>query len=422
MKTEMGMMNIFNRDVEEISFSDIESFCAEQQIEGIQLEYKKEFPKKGLAKQIASFSNTRGGLLIIGIEEDEKIGIPKSYNGVINEGKLLERVHQYASQVEPIPSYKATATDEKNGKIFILIRVFEGENTPYFVQNDSNIWVRTGNISNPIDHASPDALELLYKKREKAEKQRKIQIERTVEISKAAIERQEKKRLIALTQGEESDRLRIIDKEVGSNVSMCNVTIQPYFPKKNFIDPYQLKQSLEKLRTSNYYYSFPEASQVETIPYGTLSFYWRSNDGYVQIEQIFGNGLISNARDLASIDNNGNRSIHLAWIAITAFSTLQVAANYYKLLGYQGSIIGNINFENLKGSIVNPIKPDGWSLNFFEYHTCLLDSYEWEINTDTSILGSKESLDSLIRGTMDEIYVSFNYSPPEEKLYNAFFK
>ncbi|MBN1639109.1 MAG: ATP-binding protein [Ignavibacteriales bacterium] len=415
-------MNIINTNIEKINFSDIESFCDEQQIEGVQLEYKKEFPKKGLAKQIASFSNTRGGLLIIGIEEDEKIGIPKSYDGVINDGKLLERVHQYASQVEPIPSYQATATDEKNGKVFILIRVFEGEHTPYFVQNDSNIWVRTGNISNPIDHASPDALELLYKKREKAEQQRKIQIERTVEISKAAIERQEKKRIVAVSQGEESDRLRIIDKEVGSNVSMCNVTLQPYFPNKNFIDPYQLKQSLEKLITSNYSYTFPEAYQVETIPYGTLSCHWRSNDGFVQIEQIFGNGLISNARDLAFIDENGNRSIYLAWIAITTLSTLQAAANYYKLVGYQGIIIGNISFENIKGSFVRPIKPDGWSLHFFEYHTCLLDSYKWEINTDTFILGNKKSLDSLIRDIMDEIYVSFNYSPPGEKLYNAFFK
>ena len=84
------------------------------------MEYKKEFPKKGLAKQIASFCNTRGGLIIIGIEEDEKIGTPKSWVGIENNGKLLERVHQYAAQVEPIPDYKVCTTDEKNGNVFIF--------------------------------------------------------------------------------------------------------------------------------------------------------------------------------------------------------------------------------------------------------------------------------------------------------------
>ena len=107
-----------------------------------------------LPKHFASFSNTRGGLIIVGVEEDDK-GLPVKWEGVKNEGKLIDRVHQNASNIDPIPNYETCITDEKNGRVFLLIRIFEGDQTPYYVQNDSNIWVRTGNISKPIDIASP---------------------------------------------------------------------------------------------------------------------------------------------------------------------------------------------------------------------------------------------------------------------------
>jgi len=147
-------INLLNKPIDDFSFDDIISFCKERHAEGLQIDYKKEFPDKGLAKHFASFSNTRGGLIIVGVEEDDK-GLPIKWEGVKNEGKLIDRVHQNASNIDPIPNYETCITDEKNGRVFLLIRIFEGDQTPYYVQNDSNIWVRTGNISKPIDIASP---------------------------------------------------------------------------------------------------------------------------------------------------------------------------------------------------------------------------------------------------------------------------
>jgi hypothetical protein len=48
-----GQVNIFITDIDNLTFADIESFCKEKQVEGINLEYKREFPKRGLAKQFA---------------------------------------------------------------------------------------------------------------------------------------------------------------------------------------------------------------------------------------------------------------------------------------------------------------------------------------------------------------------------------
>ena len=154
-------MDILNKPINSFSFEDVSSFCQQGHIEGIQLDYKRDLPPKGLAKHFAAFSNTRGGVMIIGVEEDKKSSKPATWKGVKNSGKLVDRIHQYASSVEPIPSYEVHVTNEKRGNVFILIRIFEGDRTPYYVQNDSNLWVRTGNIRNPIDIASPDYTEIL---------------------------------------------------------------------------------------------------------------------------------------------------------------------------------------------------------------------------------------------------------------------
>ncbi len=128
-------MYILNKPIETFGFDDIAAFCEEGHIEGIQLDYKRELPKD-LAKHFAAFSNTRGGVIIAGVDEDKEAGAPKTWDGVENEGKLVERVYQYAANVEPLPSLRVHPTDERNGKVFLLIRIFEGDRTPYYVQNE----------------------------------------------------------------------------------------------------------------------------------------------------------------------------------------------------------------------------------------------------------------------------------------------
>jgi len=136
-------MDILNKAIKSFGFEEVVDFCKEKHPEGIQIDYKKEFPKKGLSKHFAAFSNARGGVIIVGVDEDKRTSIPKSWSGIKNEGKLEERVHQFASNVKPIPAYELQTTDEKNGKVFLLIRIFEGDRTPYYVQNDANLWIRT---------------------------------------------------------------------------------------------------------------------------------------------------------------------------------------------------------------------------------------------------------------------------------------
>ena len=430
-------MKVLNQSIYNLKFEDIVSFCQEKYVEGIQIDYKKDFPQKGLAKIIASFSNTRGGLVIVGVEEDDK-GLPTKWLGMKNEGKLIDRVHQYAANVDPLPNYEVCVTDQKKGRVFLLIRVFEGNKTPYYVQNDSNIWIRTGNISKSIDIASPDALEMLFNKRKQAKLTRSLFITRTNEIYLAALKRAdiERKKRIAIekekyvveqkSEGVENPSLdgfksTVITANLGSNVAMCTVLLQPYFPHNAFASPLELRDSIQSFRvTGNWFGSFPSLN-AETIPEGIMNFSWREDNGQIECEQIYGHCLVYDTVDVLQVDENENQIFWMSSLGRILFATLSVARNLYQNYGYQGGVEGYLLLTNVEGVTINRIMPQGWH-GFPEVGKCLLNKYRLDISTNTSILNEPMTLLEMFVELINKLYIGFNMAPPKKELLEAFLK
>ena len=431
-------MNILNIPINQLKFENIVSFCEEKLIEGIQLEYKKEFPKKGLSKHFASMSNTRGGLIIIGIEEDEKIGIPRSWNGIKNEGKLIDRVHQYAAQVEPIPKYEVFCTDEKDGNVFVLIRIFEGDSTPYYVQNDANIWIRTGNITNPIDIASIDALELLFRKNEKAELARLLYINQAENIYRAALDRGEKERKQIIAN--ESRKFEIDQKRsgitepdfskfspsciqsiLGTDTSMCTILLQPFYPRKAYIKPFDLKNEIQKFKVSNRNTDIPNNNQ-ETTPEGILHFNYVKSTGRIQCEQFFCNGLIFGTDDILRTNPDGFKFINLSTISEMLYAYLILTQKFHTFLGYQGKIYGHLKIENLFDTYVYQLIPRKYAHFNSDPKAILLPEYKWDLEIDTNILNNHDTLLDFFIDTMNYIHVSFNFAPLKEEYYKELLK
>ena len=84
---------MFTKLGNEIDFNDIESFCREWG-EGVRVEYKSEIAH--LPKIISSFSNTQGGIFIIGVETDLNNKVKFPIQGMPNEGGIEERIVQSA--------------------------------------------------------------------------------------------------------------------------------------------------------------------------------------------------------------------------------------------------------------------------------------------------------------------------------------
>ncbi|MBZ9572486.1 ATP-binding protein [Patescibacteria group bacterium] len=68
---------LFTKEITKITYQDVVEFCNQRIAESINLDYKKDFPRD-LEKSISAFANTTGGLIIIGVEEeDSKPKLPK---------------------------------------------------------------------------------------------------------------------------------------------------------------------------------------------------------------------------------------------------------------------------------------------------------------------------------------------------------
>ncbi len=422
-------MDILNKPVNSHSFDDVVAFCKEGHVEGIQLDYKREFPKD-LAKHFAAFSNTRGGIIIVGVEEDDKTSTPKAWNGVDNVGKLVDRVHQFAANVEPIPSYGVHVTDEKGGKVFVLIRIFEGDRTPYYVQNDSNLWVRTGNISKLIERASPEEAELLFGKKNKASLARKNYRIRANDIYRVALDRgeEERKRLIVEEKVEldkkraegVASKSKYVQEKLGGNTAMFTVVLQPFYPQRALISPHEIMNSLDQLRVRAGWGDFPDLN-MDPIADGVLSFEWREYDGFIKCEQIYSYGLIYLTIDVLSPDDQGNKTVWLSSMASVMFVALLVADKFYNLCGYQGGVVGKISLEGCRDAIVRTIVPSRYTY-FGQTKKSFLDSYNWNIEVDTALLSNKLALQQYFLEKIKELYWSLGYKPDKDNVYKAFLK
>lgn len=432
-------MDILNKPINTFSFEDIEKFCQEGHGEGIQLDYKKDLSKKGLAKHFAAFSNARGGIIIIGVEEDKKTSAPITWVGVKNEGKLEERVHQFASSVEPFPQYEVSITNEKNSNVFILIRIFEGDRTPYYVQNDSTLWIRTGNITSLIDKASPDETELLVGKKKKAEKTRKTNLIMAKEIYDVALKRAESNRFKLVAEEKEKFRKEqqeenaktgattikfkptVCQNDLGTQASMCTITIQPFYPQKLLCTPEEIKNSIDKFRfISNTFRDFPSLN-MERIPYGILNFEWSQSNGAIECQQVYSNGLLYLSIDILRINEEG-RQLWISLIVGKLFILLKTAKNYYNLFGYQGGLVGYLSIENVEQVKVHTLIPRGWNNLFGETIGCLLPKYRWEFELDTSLLNDDKAFQEYFIDKIKEIYWHLGYGAAKDELYKDYLK
>jgi len=359
-----------------------------------------------------------------------------AFDGVKNEGKIEDRIHQYASGIEPIPQYQIHTTDEKNGKVFVLIKIFEGDRTPYYVQNDANLWVRTGNISNPIDIASPDHTEILFNKKRDAEKQRENYIKRAYEIFDASIKEAEKERNMLIMQEKvafEKEKKKAyelnlsfnrefisqyVQSSIGENIATITFLAQPFYPKRALSSPIDIQKSLGQIRFQNR--TFEITKEMHPIQDGLRNFQWGRRDGHIRCEQLYSNGLYFLSADVLEVGEK-IRYVDLFYIAAYLFIFLKTLKNFYNVINYEGGIVGFIQLSNARRAVIKLIEPNGFFCSGDDKEV-LLDFYKWNLNLDTRIINDDNTLQNDFFERIKEIYWSLGYQPATDELYKAFLK
>jgi hypothetical protein len=392
------MVNPFDATLSKLSFNDIKNFCASGIPEGLQLDYKREAPDSTkLSKLIAAFSNTQGGYILIGVEEDRTTGKPSAWVGIQDTAAALTAIDQAAANINPLPTYSRQLTDEVNGKAFIIVQVSTGQATPYYVFNDSNIWIRTGSLRKSIDIASPEMQEILYRTRESAEKARNNNFRYSEDIVNASILRINNE----INQYNKASESRSFEKIDRLKRLECIVTVQPYMPHVSSIKPSVLKKNLQQIR----YREFPNLN-CDTIQKGM---YHRTSGKYTdtyRVEQVYTDGFMSFHDDVTRI-NNGDANLFLGEVCGNLFIVLGSSCKFYELLDYTGPLHITLSLKNTLNQHVHPFYRIS---SFGELERALLNNYHWDFETDTNELIDKDARLQLYYRMADELQTAFNYN------------
>ena len=161
---------IYTKPANEITWDDIESFCQQGIPEGAYLDYKQDFPKD-LAKVIAAMANTFGGIVLIGIEEDDENKPITPVTGIPFKRGLSERVTNIilSNLTPPVFPEIAVITNGDRSQAIILVRIQQSHQTPHAIKDNTKVYLRTGNRNKPEELARVDQIEWLRDYRRKSE-------------------------------------------------------------------------------------------------------------------------------------------------------------------------------------------------------------------------------------------------------------
>lgn len=113
--------------------------------EGLTTEFKRRVSTgEKIAREMIAFANTRGGVIIFGVDDD------KSIVGVVSEKSELEEITQAAEHLCDPPVRHTVQIFNVDNRDVICIEIPESEQKPHFLRDDSDeekAYVRVGEHS-----------------------------------------------------------------------------------------------------------------------------------------------------------------------------------------------------------------------------------------------------------------------------------
>ena len=166
---------------------DIRLFC-QRFNEGIRVEYKSAFDRnvrQSSSKMLSAFANTLGGVAIIGVNATN--GVPQApIEGFEDAGEewalILEQIGLQGINPPILPKVTIVQSDVP-GKCFLVIEVEESPEAPHAIENQTRVYVRTGNAANPYELASVDLILERFTRRRALEESRKRIVGRQFNVS-----------------------------------------------------------------------------------------------------------------------------------------------------------------------------------------------------------------------------------------------
>ena len=146
---------LFERQIDQLAFSDIDTLRTRGEMEGLFVEFKRELVRAhDIAKTVASFANTHGGHLFLGIETYKDTNTVKDIPGVLRAPQLLDSVTSAVTgHLDPVPLFKthSVVVDPSPERVVVIVEVPESHSPPHIMRRSGRIYVRRPGASEPVE-------------------------------------------------------------------------------------------------------------------------------------------------------------------------------------------------------------------------------------------------------------------------------
>lgn len=353
---DSSFLPLYLRSVMSINHADLEEIKHLQ--EGWFVEFKERLPDlTKLARSISSFANSHGGLLVIGVREDQKTRRFAEFAPMTREiaDLCLTRVREaIASHISPPPYFearavhlKATEEVEKDNWI-VLISIPKGKNAPY-LHSSGCIYVRLGDSASPFalsDLAQQERLWSISLHRKDRIKNRIEELSKEFQVGVPSIH------VVALADGQPLTGSRKLSYEDFSKIARDSHLEHgsELFDHVQTLDTSFLARRTEKNIKSHgvlWDYDYRRRLHFIKIPISTHT--W-SNGSFDVNKDLF--GLDQLASRLAASEANNNLMVaNLLPSAYFLSIVIHKVKRIHEIEGYSGGVQLNARAVDVKGLV-----------------------------------------------------------------------
>lgn len=316
-----------------ITVQHVRDVCARFS-EGLRVEYKGTFDanvRGQLPKIIASFANSQGGVLVVGVRTMN--GVPQQpFEGFETPPReelplTVENIGLQSINPPVIPITHVVASDVPN-QVFLVIEVEESGEAPHAIENSKKVYVRTGSAANPYDLAEVDLIiELMKRRREPLERRDRL-IESATQRSK---------------------------QNVRHDQAFVQISLCPVFPRSALCSTEEAWSFLSLAQMNNAV-GLVYPNSMRRIPDGALSLTHpianlpHLSPQYLELNKY---GLFFVLRQFRMIEWNGVADQRLQLSFADLFQTLLKftisAERFYVARGFRGNLMMNISLRGVQG-------------------------------------------------------------------------
>jgi len=331
---------LYVKKINEITFQDVQNFCYQKIKENEILEYKSDFTKN-LDKVISAMANTYGGIIIIGIEDND--GFPQPpFDGIDFVSGLAERITQIdISNIYPPVFPEIQVCLLENNKTFVVIRISESNATPHYIKQKTRAYVRTGNVCTPEKIANVNELEWLRNRRQKAINFRESILKNNADMHFRNIRR--------------------VERLSPFPYSVFSMSICPLYPSKSIVLAQKIEDILSHTNTlpiiiyrNRIYYPIPYGLATLGVSQEIFDYLEINEFGLISIKRNLKREKRSptqeQAEDGESVNGNEIRFIEI-FNGISSF--FEFINYFYETIGWHGYCKLQIVVENILGISLN---------------------------------------------------------------------